>query len=478
MSVAVRRALMVLVGVLLLQSAWVLAVPPFRGSDESDHAFRAAGVATGQWHLGERARDGRGELVWVPRTLAEAASAQCASLSYPGPDNCHPVEIRGDRALIATAAGPYDPAFYWVIGTAAKPFSGTHALYAMRLTTALVCALLLMLAAGLLTRAGTGRWVTLGLVAAITPEVIYSSVVAAPDGPEMALGLVLWASLLALAREHDVRRQRGLLAAAVAAAVLLAFVRQLGPLWIVAILLSAMAYLGWARVREVVGRHRVLIGCAVLLVFLATCWWLLWQLVASHVHSPPDLVPQTRERHRWILAFNVPVWILQMIGAFPYRDQPAPLWIYPLFLFVLLLFVVGAWRVTRGTRLARVVIAVVVASLLIPVLLSLVLMPSYGAIWQGRYELVLVIGILPLCGLILDEHRFALREGDRLTVISLAFLAVCQVVSVVAVMHREQHNPVSVADTSWVHPSIVVVALLALLGSGVLAAMTWQARDE
>jgi hypothetical protein len=60
MSLAVRRGLLVLVGVMLLQSAWILAVPPFRGSDEFDHAFRAAGVATGQWHLSEQASNGRG----------------------------------------------------------------------------------------------------------------------------------------------------------------------------------------------------------------------------------------------------------------------------------------------------------------------------------------------------------------------------------------------------------------------------------
>ena len=34
---------------LLLQSAWVLALPPFRGTDEFDHAYRAAEVAGGEW---------------------------------------------------------------------------------------------------------------------------------------------------------------------------------------------------------------------------------------------------------------------------------------------------------------------------------------------------------------------------------------------------------------------------------------------
>jgi hypothetical protein len=478
MSLAVRRALLVLVGVLLLQSAWMLAVPPFRGSDEIDHAFRAAGVATGQWHLSENAHDGRGQLVWVPRDLADAAAAQCASLSYPGPDNCHPVQIRRDRALIATAAGPYDPVFYWVIGTAARPFTGSHALYAMRITTALICALFLALGAGLLTRAGAGRWITLGFLAAIVPEVVYSSVIAAPDGPEMTLGLVLWASLLALARDHGGRQERLLLATAIGAATLLAFIRQLGPLWILAILMSVVVFLGRQRVIDVVRRHRTLVLSGVVLVFLATVWWALWQLIASHVTTPADAVPQTRETRSWILAFNLPAWILQMIGAFPYRDQPAPLWMYPFVLMVILLFLVGAHRVSRSTRDARSVRAVTVATLVIPVALSLVFMPPYGAIWQGRYELVYVVGILPMCGLLMDRRGFAPVEGRRLMVTALLFLAMAQVVSVVNVMHAELDRPESTEHSGWVHLPLAFVALLALLGSGVMSRMAWRATSD
>src|SRR4051812_17846045 len=46
-----RVAALVLLATLLAQAAWILAVPPFRGMDEFDHAFRAAGVASGQWRL-------------------------------------------------------------------------------------------------------------------------------------------------------------------------------------------------------------------------------------------------------------------------------------------------------------------------------------------------------------------------------------------------------------------------------------------
>ncbi|MDX6360561.1 MAG: hypothetical protein QOH37_3615, partial [Nocardioidaceae bacterium] len=40
---AVRRGAWVLLAVIIAQAAWILAAPPFRGIDEFDHAFRAAG---------------------------------------------------------------------------------------------------------------------------------------------------------------------------------------------------------------------------------------------------------------------------------------------------------------------------------------------------------------------------------------------------------------------------------------------------
>ena len=74
----VRRLLgpvpLLVAGVLLVQAAWILAVPPFGGSDEFDHYHRAAGVASGQFRLTEPVQDGRGLLVRVPEDNVEAAA--------------------------------------------------------------------------------------------------------------------------------------------------------------------------------------------------------------------------------------------------------------------------------------------------------------------------------------------------------------------------------------------------------------------
>ena len=40
--------LLLVVGALLTQAAWLLSVPAFRGVDEFDHVYRAAAVARGE----------------------------------------------------------------------------------------------------------------------------------------------------------------------------------------------------------------------------------------------------------------------------------------------------------------------------------------------------------------------------------------------------------------------------------------------
>jgi hypothetical protein len=460
MSVAVRRGLLALVALLVAEAAWIMAVPPFRGSDEVDHTYRAAGVARGEWHLTQGATHGRGTLVWVPTDIVEAAQGQCLSLKYMGHDNCHAAATRGDESLVATAAGAYDPFYYWAVGTAARPFHGAAADYAMRIATALICSCLIALAIGVLSFAGTGLWASLGTVAALMPEVFFSGAIPAPNGPELALAFLLWASLLAVVREDDVRRRGRLLALAFAAGTPLMFVRLLGPLWVVAIVLTVVAFAGLGTTRRIVAAHRRVVTLGVIAVGLGAVWWEAWQRIAAHATpGAPD-----KDVVRWVLAFNLPVFTMQMVGAFPYRDIPAPLGVYPLAFFVICLMFFAALRKGAPTRARRTLLWVGVASLVIPIVISLVFMPSAGAVWQGRYEQPFVIGILPLCGLMLDDAGFAPREGRRLVGLSAVFLLIAQVACVYHLEQDELRRAVSAGDSSWVHPPAVVTALLMAVG--------------
>jgi hypothetical protein len=465
-SVAVRRGVWVLLAVIIAQTAWILAVPPFRGIDEFDHAFRAAGVASGQWHLTEAPVDGRGLLTWVPADLVKEAGPQCAALPYTGPDNCRPVETRGSQVRIATTAGEYNPVFYWVTGTAAKPFAGATALYAMRITTALMTALLLALGAGLMSFAGAGRWASLGLLTAITPQVVFSGVIPAPNGPEMGLALVLWSSLLALDRAEGTRREGILLTTAFAAAVPLAFLRFLGPLWVACIVISVVALRGWPATWRLIVRRRRLAALGAAAVVVATGWGLVWLVIAGRYHVP-DGAKVYGAPAQWSHVLYVPLWLMQMVGAFPFRDIPAPIWTYPLAFLVISLLTWGAWRRGPDLRRSRALFWIVIASLVVPILLSAALMPSVGAVWQGRYELPFVIGILPVCGILLDEAGFAPAESGKLIAACAVMLTTVQIACVVNVEQLELQRPISSGDASWVHVSVWVVGAMMALACGV-----------
>ena len=95
----------IVLGLAILQALWIVTVPPFRASDEFDHAYRAAAVARGQWQATEAGGDGRGTLVRVPADLVAAAHDQCAACPYTGPDNCSPAE-RSTTARCSSAREP------------------------------------------------------------------------------------------------------------------------------------------------------------------------------------------------------------------------------------------------------------------------------------------------------------------------------------------------------------------------------------
>ena len=70
----------------------------------------------------------------------------------------------------------------------------------MRAMAALLCALVLALAVWCLTTWVRGTWAFVGLLVGLTPTLIYSTTLAAPNGLEMAAGVLLWSALLGLGR--------------------------------------------------------------------------------------------------------------------------------------------------------------------------------------------------------------------------------------------------------------------------------------
>ena len=183
-----------------MQAAWVLVVPPFRGLDEHDHAYKAAAVArgTGRPHHEEgtdAARvPGRAARPRGGRPTRSASPSQYTALTTAGPRARRATGWSGCPA----ARRRYNPVSYFLIGTAARAFDGTAALYAMRAVSALASAVLIALAAVALRRWARTPWPAVAFLLTATPTMLYTTSVAAPNGVEVAGAMLVWSALLGL----------------------------------------------------------------------------------------------------------------------------------------------------------------------------------------------------------------------------------------------------------------------------------------
>ena len=470
-----RCATLLALALLALQAAWVLTVPPFRGIDEFDHAYRAAAVAHGQLLPSQRpVEDGRGEYLRVPASLVAAATEVCETYPYTGPDNCRAAHtLPGGFVEVASAAARYNPAFYWLIGTPASAFDGAAGLYALRAAAALACALLVWCAGYALTLGFRSGWPLLGLAVATTPVLVYSTSLGAPNGVEICAGLALWSALLALRAPWLPRHQeRVLLVMAAAAACVLVTTRLLGPVWLAAVLVAAAPLLGRQRLVEVVRAHRrtsVLGTLALTAATAAAAWWTL--LARPNALNSGDAVTDVVYPDPVRESFaQLPLWIFQSVAAFPTRLEPAPAYVYAAGLGALgLVAVLALRRVPAAWRWW--VLAATGLWLGMQLVVSLVTFQHLGAAWQGRYALPFAVGIPLAAGALAD--RYAVVGPPRLVAGVVAVLVgSAHAVSTVDVLRGELRTSPLAGDPAWIAaPAWLLVALTAVsVALAVLAA--------
>lgn len=442
-----RVAALVAAAVLMLQAAWIVTVPPFAGSDEIDHAFRAAGVASGQLRAGEPVPDGRGLQVRVPAALADAARDRCESLPYNGRDNCAPVRDLGDgTVLIGSSAGAYHPAGYVFPALASLTAEGTASLYAMRVGAALGCTALVALGVWALASWSRTRWPIAGLLVGLTPVTAYSLSLPAPNGLEIAAGLSAWCCLLGVGERDDPRLDRRLLLAAVPGLAVLLTVRTLGPLFALLIVLAVVA-LRPARLLAITRREWRTVAVVALVLALVSAQSL-WWIASADLTSPEpwEAVPYS------LRAF-LPVWLFETVAAFPMRGDVA----HPVVYLLGLAAYAGLWLAAarQGGRVALVGVVVLVSStIVLPVTLTLATVDVAGVIWQGRYVLPLLLGVSLLAGLALDRGGRPVPRPVGLALVGGATLA-----STVSLL-------VLLTDVAAALPTIALVIAL-VLGAGV-----------
>lgn len=459
-------------GLLALMISWTLVVPPFRGSDEFDHAYRAAAVARGAW-IPDPSDATRGTGAWldVPRDLVEAARPECQRLPYTDDDDCVGTpagDPRDDTVRVASGAGRYHPLFYAVIGTAALPFDGVAALYAMRAATALICWLLFLACVAVTRRWAATSWGYVGLALACPPVLVYSGSIVAPNGVEMMAALLLWSSLIACLAGPAPPSRRLLATVAVTGAVLVTL-RSLGPLWCLLALISVLVVCPPApdRLRHLLRRPAAWVAATA--VAVATAASVVWIIAMGSLRlddgGRPTASLSIGARTGKVVG-ELPLSLLQSIAAFPFRDQSAHPAIY--LCWLMLAVGLGVLALRSGNRRIRVGLpAMGLVAIVVPVLIQVATYNEFGSVWQGRYALPYAIGLAVVAAMAIDRTRRA-APTELLLVGSLILFVIAQSVGPVTVLLQELRDSPLAHGSEWVRAPVWLVGPLVVCASAAM----------
>jgi hypothetical protein len=448
---------------LLMQAAWILTMPVFRGPDEFDHVYQAAAVARGQWSTHDPAPHGRGGIVTIPASIVRAASPVCQMYKYVGHDNCFPIgEVKHGQAQVATAAGAYNPAYYVIVGTLARPFGGAAADFAMRAVSAILCALLIAWAAAVTARWASTAWPLVTLAVGLTPALVYSTAMAAPNGITYASAALVWAAFMGLVRAGTEATDGHRFALPlVFGSVALVATHTSGAMWLalaapVVVMLRPLRE--WVAILAVRWKAWLLAAGVVLAVTVACVAWIrlertnsLNTAVLEHGPFPWAQVP----------IYHM-LWALQAIGAFPLRNEPAPIPVYVIWGLALVAVLVSLFRWGSGRERVAGALTLVMLTV-VPTVLTLLSYRSESVAWQGRYSLPLWLGVTSIAGLVLDSRRLPFSLPN--TRVLFGLLATAMVFSTVHVGLLEiAHGPKDPAAATF-PGGMILVGILTALGT-------------
>jgi predicted membrane protein DUF2142 len=475
-----RRALtpLLVTGFLILMgAAWLMATPPGASFDEQAHYIKAIGVGRGELYgrapvvseqnlreLFRRGTEDKGSLEklgkvletpavrWqertrrrfrVPPDLVDTRFG-CTVFQRDAPATCLdgpalPVGGQTQNSYVGT----YQPYVYVPAGLAIRlAHTPGTALRLARAATLAVALLLLIAAVWLLWAPAAGATSLLGVVAAITPMVVFVASVLSPSGPEIAGALCFSAALLRLARDEP---PPGWLWPALAAGgCVLAAARALGPAFVVLAVVTVAALVGpgrlAARIRAGGGRAAAA-GAAIAVAGAAS---LIWEFAYQPRPSPTGssvfdaLGPSFS---------HLPSIAKQSIGVFGWLDAPMPWFAYAL--WALLVAGLGVAALALGDRRERLSLVGLAAVAVVVTVGMAVVYREIGPL-HGRYALPFLV-LVPLWeGELVLRHRAELRaELERSLVVGV--FGVAAVVQLVGWWASARRFAVG-TDGGWLFP--------------------------
>jgi Predicted membrane protein (DUF2142) len=440
----------------LLGTAWSLAMPYDGPADELQHALRAYGVWSGQIHTSVN-------LIRVPQSLMpsgleisfscfrwhHAVSASCASTPGAIAAQTH------QMIMTPSGAAEYNPVYYILTGWPIRIWPTYFGIILSRLLTTLFMSVFIASAISLVSRLNHGRWLLGGLIIALTPVVVNLEGGVNPAGPEIAVGLALWAALIAIIDADQVTPK--LIRLACISGTFLAMLRGFGVGWLALILLMAGIGISWPKFKSLMANrtlHRWIPLPAVATVY--ALWWVhLVGGIANLTNGNPSVVHLTESHVLLDEVWTRSTYYTQgLIALTSYGDVPTPqlvfyIWFGACSLIVLLALALCNWR--DRIRIAGII------SASYAVLGYADIIPVMHGWWlsQGRYALPLIVGAPMLAAYQLSKTAvFSQEHLHKLTrTLGLVLLPI-QLVMLWVTMMRFQSGSrhLNILRGSWLPP--------------------------
>jgi hypothetical protein len=251
----------------------------------------------------------------------------------------------------------------------------------------------------------SSRLMAAGLLIAVTPMALHLSGSVNPNAVEIAAGVALFATLAPMLLGRNTQVRPAALRAAGAAAMVLATVRTLGPLFVFVTLASLLIF-NRGRLNEL-RRNRSAVGWLAL-IGLGSAANIVWVLVMRTQQAQTVNVSwhynNWSEVLRVLVLYRVDQWIHEMVGIFGYLDTPLPgpifaVWCGLFGLMVGLAAVLGDW----ATKLRLCSIALCTFGM--PIVIEIHIANTYGLPTQGRYLLPIAVGMPIVAGACLGNLR-------------------------------------------------------------------------
>jgi hypothetical protein len=124
-------------------------------------------------------------------------------------------------------------------------------------------------------------------------------------------------------------------------------------------------------------------------------------------------------------------------------------------------------------------VAIVVLGSAIPITATVATYDALGTAWQGRYAYPYTMGVLLICGFVLDRTASARWRAARWPVLAAALpMMTANVIGQLKVLHNQlEISPLAGTDAWWApHPALVVA--LNVAGFALLATALTRGRRE